>query len=561
MLYLRRVSLFTFLAVALHAAPPSWLDVVTPIISPAERKAYLALRQAEQEKFRNAFWAGKSITAEEYYRRIQYIDATYGSKKTGSGANTDPGRVYLSLGAPNRITRIPSSRIFVPLEIWYYETAPAASVDTEIRLIFYQKNAVGLLKLYSPALDTIRGLLLPEPGTIGMFGPNDDISEADIRGKLTVGPAEDEVLSAAISVAAGVTSTGNDEILSRITSPELILTRQRTEVRSRLILLHPKLETLQSPSSFGGWQVDLRLETELRSELKLEVQQGTVPVYQNCVHFNFAESSPITYLHRLDLLPGSYTVLLSVDGRTYPYPLQVPETQKAAGILRTNRQRIQEDQHVPFEFDGTQLIPDPEGEIALLPASEPGKVTWIVRRGLQIVSKTTTEGHQVALWTVPLAQLQPGSYKLEASTEANDYQTDLLVKPGVGTVPSPTIISYNANLSPALRFASIGHQWLLRGNLPEARRSLHSSFDAGITDSAEIELARADVFDGDLDAARERVRRLLAAQPKNFEALSVLAYIEAKFQDYPAAANLYRRALAVQDSAALRQALASLPVH
>ena len=47
--------------------------------------------------------------------------------------------------------------------------------------------------------------------------------------------------------------------------------------------------------------------------------------------------------------------------------------------------------------------------------------------------------------------------------------------------------------------------------------------------------------------------------PDSFEALSVFAYIETQFQDYPVAAELYRRALAVQDSAALRSALSNLP--
>jgi hypothetical protein len=39
----------------------------------------------------------------------------------------------------------------------------------------------------------------------------------------------------------------------------------------------------------------------------------------------------------------------------------------------------------------------------------------------------------------------------------------------------------------------------------------------------------------------------------------VLAYVEAQLQDYPVAAELYRRALAVQDSPAIRLALSNLP--
>ena len=157
---------------------PNWIDLVAPIITPAEKKTYLALPPEAREKFQEEFWQNKSIARDEYYRRLQYIDSMYGSSKPASGANTDPGRVYLSLGPPNRITRIPSSRILVPLEIWYYDSVPGV-LNTELRLIFYQKNSIGFLKLYSPTVDTIRVLLLPQASTNGMFGPNDGVTGGD----------------------------------------------------------------------------------------------------------------------------------------------------------------------------------------------------------------------------------------------------------------------------------------------------------------------------------------------------------------------------------------------
>jgi Tfp pilus assembly protein PilF len=121
-------------------------------------------------------------------------------------------------------------------------------------------------------------------------------------------------------------------------------------------------------------------------------------------------------------------------------------------------------------------------------------------------------------------------------------------------------MSANANLHPALRHAFVAHQWLLRGKVDEARRSLQASLAKGITEEARIELARVDALDGNLDIARDEVKSVLAGQPDNFEALSVFAYIETRFQDYAVAAELYRRALAVQDSPAVRAALAKLPV-
>jgi tetratricopeptide (TPR) repeat protein len=126
------------------------------------------------------------------------------------------------------------------------------------------------------------------------------------------------------------------------------------------------------------------------------------------------------------------------------------------------------------------------------------------------------------------------------------------------TATQPTLVSYNANLAPAQRLAFIGHQWLLRGKLDEARRNLNAALAKGATDNVQIELARADALAGNLDVARDRVRTVLARVPNSFEGLSVLAYVETKLQDYGVAADLYRRALAIQNSPALREALAEV---
>src|ERR1019366_9343570 len=187
----------------LSAQSTTWVDLVSPILTSAEKKAYLGRSAEGRAKFEENFWSSKAITGEEYFKRIQFVDSAYGSSKPASGANTDSGRVYLALGPPTKVTRIPSSRIFVPLEIWYYDVTPGI-LNTELRLIFYQKNSLGLLKLYSPTADTIRALLVPQAATVHQFGPNDSISENDIRNNLNVPPAEDEVISAAVNVAAGI---------------------------------------------------------------------------------------------------------------------------------------------------------------------------------------------------------------------------------------------------------------------------------------------------------------------------------------------------------------------
>jgi len=544
----------------LYPAEAGWLDRVGPVMTASEKKAYLALPGAERTRFEESFFERKAVTAAEYYERVQYIDDTFGSGKVGSGANTDPGRVYLSLGAPAKISRIPSSRIFVPMEIWYYNDVPGI-LNTELRLIFYRKNNVGFLRLYSPTVDTVRALLLPQAGTIGMFGPNDSVTESDIRKTLTTGPAEDEIVTAASGVASGVKYSGNDQILGQITSPEFMLGHARpTLVTSRLVAQRPDLDILATPSPMGGTQIDLKLRTKVQREVDLEVSDSTATIADNRVHLNLPSAQAIDYKHRLDLLPGSYRLTFKVDGKPVIYPLEVPVRPAMSEILRVDIAIRTGSRHAPFEFDQTLITPDPDGRFAAVSLPQPGSVTWIVRQGSTAVWKSTIQAAGLATVELPMT-LPPGAYRLEANAATDSRSTDIVLGKTEEFRPIATALSYNANLLPAQRLAFLGHQYLLRGNVAEARRALSASLANGVGPEAQIELARADAFDGDLDGARDRIRKILIGQPDNFEALAVYAYIETRFQDYTVAADIYRHALAIQDGPTLRAALNKIQPH
>jgi hypothetical protein len=261
----------------------------------------------------------------------------------------------------------------------------------------------------------------------------------------------------------------------------------------------------------------------------------------------------------LDLLPGSYRLMFTVDGSTYPYPLDIGEKAAMGEIARADTGTDVAGRNTPFEFAAMQLPLNPEGRLALVSVPQPGRVTWIVRQGVGVVWRAGSEAEGIA--TIELPRLAPGVYRLEATTDNDSRASDLIVPSSPVAVLKTTAVSFNANLAPARRLAFLGHQWLLRDDFNRARQCLNASLEKGDTREARIELARAEALSGDLDAARDRVRGILKQNAKDFEALSVFAYIETKFQDYPVAAELYRQALAVQDSAALRMALAKLPTQ
>ena len=544
------------------------MDRVDPVVTASEKKAWLALPPEGRAAFEQAFWANKGIAGDEYFRRADYIDSTFGSGKTGSGARTDQGRVWLSLGAPTRVMHLPSSRVFVPLDIWYYDVIPGV-IDTEVRLIFFRPNSQGLPKLYSPQTDTIRALLVPQSATRSMFGPNDGVTESDIRQKLLVGPVEDEVVSAAVHVATGVFGNGNEEILGRISSPgEMLGKPQKASVNSRLITGRLKMDVMQTRSAFAETQVDFHIESLAQKEISFEVLQGSATIYQNRLSLRFPAAKAITYTHRLDLLPGSYRVLFTADGKPSVSALDVGELPALGRIERGDWNTVSGSRSTPFEFDGQQLDLNPDGRYAVMPLAQPGKVRWTLRSSSEVIWRSTSEGQSLASVVLPGKGIPAGSYKLEGITDSGSRSMDIVVgatakrdSDNSSDAPEASAISFNANLTPSLRQAFIGHQWLLRNQFTKAQASLEASLHAGVTEDAQIELARVDAFSGNLDAARDRVRAVLAVHPASFEALSVLAYIEAGFQDYVASANLYRQALAIQDSPALRAALAKLPVQ
>ena len=154
----------------------------------------------------------------------------------------------------------------------------------------------------------------------------------------------------------------------------------------------------------------------------------------------------------------------------------------------------------PLEFAGRQLDLKPDGRYAVVALGQPGKATWMIRRGMEALWRSTTAGGPIAMVELPTSGLGPGLspglsqglYKLEAVAEKDSRMADFALKPASGAASNLAVVSFNANLAPASRLTFLGHQWLLRGKLVEARQCLQAGLSKGVTGEAEIELARAN---------------------------------------------------------------------
>lgn len=315
---MRVIALLLALATTIGAAD-QWLRHVAPIIRPEERQRYRELPdESAREAFQQAFWTGRPVSAEEYARRLTYADQAY-----GSAANTDCGRVSLSLGEPARITRLASSRTFYPIEIWHYASAPSLGVRSAVQFLFFQPRNSGFYRLFVPQRHTIRALLVPQTATLGAFPVNEIVTARDLRQRLNLSPAEDEVIDAVLGVARGITGSGNTEILARAVSPAEVLRSSLTPVVTSRLLAGPDVSTSRWWMEDGIPVVDVVVRTNARSGIAVAAEQDGVVVSQASTALAFDEPRAVSHEERLFLLPGRYTLRVTVDGTTTPHALTV----------------------------------------------------------------------------------------------------------------------------------------------------------------------------------------------------------------------------------------------
>ncbi len=388
-----------------------------------------------------------------------------------------------------------------------------------------------------------------------MFPVNDTITEGDIRTRLTVPPAESEVLDAAISVARGINGAGNDELLALVAArPGAARHALRPEVNSRVIADRPPTTVFRTISSDGVPQVDLLFATSVSSRIGLEVQEGVATLARFETTLHFGTSRQVRYEQRLELLPGEDRVFFTVDARTFPYTLSIPSSMAGTGLL-TGFASDTQFSPTPFEFGGMRIEPAANGTIAVVELAQPGRVTWRLRHGLETIWIARGEGQGTVVHSIGDASIAPGAHTLEVTADGETQSCAVQV--GGPRLSAPTI-SYNANLSAAEHHRALGHQYLARGNSAEARVWLERSWREQPTDATRIEILRLSVLAGQYDSARIDLKGILERDPENFEALTTLAYVEAQLQDNEIAERLYTRALRIHDSPAFARALAGL---
>ncbi|HEV8237921.1 MAG TPA: VWA domain-containing protein [Thermoanaerobaculia bacterium] len=141
-----------------------WLDEVALLMSPAERKQFLALKEdARRDAFIEAFWKARdpdpahpdgSFHRTYYERREQ-------ARERFKSLNPDAAKIWILNGEPAEIYRMDCGLAFWPLEIWYYRATPRMA--RAVTLLFYRPAGGPELTLWHAEDGTDMLMAIPSP--------------------------------------------------------------------------------------------------------------------------------------------------------------------------------------------------------------------------------------------------------------------------------------------------------------------------------------------------------------------------------------------------------------
>jgi len=149
-----------------------WLEEVTYIITPKERKIFLQLpNDKDRDIFISAFWKQRDPAPlternefkEEHYRRLEYVKMNFRKGTPIPPWKTDRGRIYIILGPPRNIDTFEDASSVYPTIVWFYQGMSKYGLPDAFNVVFFKRFGVGDYKLYSPTLDGPQSLLAHTP--------------------------------------------------------------------------------------------------------------------------------------------------------------------------------------------------------------------------------------------------------------------------------------------------------------------------------------------------------------------------------------------------------------
>lgn len=147
-----------------------WLEIVTPIITGAEKEVFFKLKtDRERDRFIAMFWQVRDPDREtkenefykDYLERVRFADEHFSLGSARRGCLSERGYYYLLLGKPLERSIYATYSDLWPMELWFYKGEEQYNLPPYFYLIFYQPEGVGDYRLYYPGLEGPEKLVIP----------------------------------------------------------------------------------------------------------------------------------------------------------------------------------------------------------------------------------------------------------------------------------------------------------------------------------------------------------------------------------------------------------------
>ncbi len=391
-----------------------WLEKdVAYVISKEEKDTFLQLAtDQDRDKFIEQFWdirnpnPGSPVNEfkEEHYRRIQYANTYFKTEWAAEGWQSDRGRIYIILGPPGSRQFFTSGGQIYPIELWFYTTSEP-SLPPFFYIMFYQKNAMGDFRLYSPRIDGPDKLVraagvenMPRNAYKFLRDFNAELAKAS----LTLIPSEPASINDPVSLSSDamlmkIVNIANDKfhkerIGLRRALREQVKTRITPDLPALKVAVLPLRSLLGDEFIHYSLQIDEPQNYVLGSFkdkyfLNLEVQVRVLnaqkkPIYETTrqavayyteQQLNDVRSRPLSFEDRVPVVPGNYELEFLMFNRVNKVYYRAraavhvePQTVSALALGRpvlVQRCEPAASNEEPFVLGGTRCSPQARHEI------------------------------------------------------------------------------------------------------------------------------------------------------------------------------------------------------
>jgi GWxTD domain-containing protein len=400
-----------------------WMKRDVAYIITNEEKATFKLlsSDAARDKFIEHFWeirnpnpgAPTNSYREDHYERLQYASDHFG--KFGDGWNTDMGRIYITLGAPQQKARYVAQSGVRGMEMWFYSSNHPA-LPPFFYVVFWEKD-FGDFRLYSPYMDGPNKLVTgiqAEQGrkqsylqidhilgrevartTLSLLpGEPVDTANADstLLSDLMLGTIRDLANHPFTVEALKLRQALSEDVTHRVVLPGDLLNVLCMPLRDSHgdIRLHYAIR-LPQPEDFAVAQADKRFYYSLDTIVRVLGADGKeifnreqkLSKYLSKEELDTLKGKPVMYQGWVPLAPGKYTMkfqftnLLTKTSFPAEREITIPEVNKQDFVVTDPVPFSQADavdpskaEFLPFTGGGIRFRPYVAKELALVPGQD-----------------------------------------------------------------------------------------------------------------------------------------------------------------------------------------------